>query len=243
MHGTRNFTIIPVLDLKDGAVVHAKAGNRAAYRPIASPFGAADDPVAIARGLLAITGSPALYIADLDAIAGSGDHFERVRGLADALPGTTLWIDAGFSGVADCAGWLPLGATLVIGSESLAAVDDWREIHAAFGERVVLSLDFDAGGSQGPQALFADPALWPRRVIVMSLARVGTDAGPDIERLKAIIAMADGRAIFAAGGIRDARDLAALASLQAHGTLVATALHAEAVTQKEIAALLRERRS
>ncbi len=102
-----DFAVIPALDLKDGAVVHAKAGNRASYRPIASPFGAADDPVAIARGLLAITGSPSLYIADLDAIAGSGNHFELVRGLADALPGTTLWIDAGFSDVADCAFWLP----------------------------------------------------------------------------------------------------------------------------------------
>jgi phosphoribosylformimino-5-aminoimidazole carboxamide ribotide isomerase len=243
MHGTSDFTIIPALDLKDGAVVHAKAGNRADYRPIAGPFGAADDPVAIARRLIAITGSPSLYIADLDAIASIGNHFELVRGIADALPGTTLWIDAGFSGVADCAFWLPLGATLVIGSESLAAVDDWSEIHAAFGESVVLSLDFDAGGQKGPEALFADPALWPRRVIAMSLGRVGTDVGPDIDRFKAIVELAEGRAIFAAGGVRTARDLAALASIEAQGALLATALHSEAVTQNEIAALLRERRS
>ncbi len=98
------------------------------------------------------TASPSLYIADLDAIAGIGNHFELVRGLSYALPGTTLWIDAGFSDVADCAFWLPLGATLVIGSESLAGVDDWREIHAAFGEGVVLSLDFDAEGRQRSRA-------------------------------------------------------------------------------------------
>ena len=243
MHGMGDFAVIPALDLKDGAVVHAKAGNRAAYRPIASPFGAADDPVAIARALLAVTGSPSLYIADLDAIAGRGNHFELVRGLADALPSTTLWIDAGFSDVADCAFWLPLGATLVIGSEGLAAVDDWQDIHGAFGESVVLSLDFDSGGRQGPEALFSDPALWPKRIIAMSLARVGTEAGPDIDRLKAIISVADGRAIFAAGGIRDTQDLAAIASLEAQGALLATALHSEAVTQNEIAALLRGRRS
>ncbi|MGZ8416348.1 MAG: HisA/HisF-related TIM barrel protein [Methyloceanibacter sp.] len=237
------FTIIPALDLKGDAVVHAKAGNRADYRPIESPFGAASDPFAIARGLLGLTASPSLYIADLDAIAGVGNHFELVRGLSYALPDTSLWIDAGFSDVADCAFWLPLGATLVIGSESLAGVDDWREIHAAFGEGVVLSLDFDAGGRKGPDALFEDPTLWPRRVIVMNLGRVGTDQGPDIDGLKSLVGRAGGRAIFAAGGIRDAGDLSAVADLPAQGALLATALHRNAVTQKEIAALLRERRS
>jgi phosphoribosylformimino-5-aminoimidazole carboxamide ribotide isomerase len=72
---------------------------------------------------------------------------------------------------------------------------------------------------------------------------VGADTGPDVDRLKAILAVADGRAVFAAGGVRNARDLAALASLEAQGALIATALHSQAVTQKEIAALLRERRS
>lgn len=242
MDRTGDFAVIPALDLKGDAVVHAKAGNRADYRPITSPFGVADNPVAIARGLLDVTASASLYIADLDAIAGIGNHFELVRGLSYALPGTALWIDAGFSDVADCAFWLPLGATLVIGSESLIAVDDWREIRAAFGESVVLSLDFDAGGQKGPDALFDDPALWPRRVIAMNLGRVGTDQGPDTDGLKSLIGMADGRAVFAAGGIRDARDLLAIADLQAHGAVLATALHRRAVTQNEIAALLRERR-
>lgn len=72
-----DFALIPVIDLKDGVVVHARAGKRADYRPLETSFGLADDPVAIARGLLAVTGSPILYVADLDAIAGTGHHFER----------------------------------------------------------------------------------------------------------------------------------------------------------------------
>jgi HisA/HisF family protein len=243
MDAMTEFTVIPALDLKGGVVVHAVAGDRTAYSPIASPFGAADNPAAIARGLLAATGSPDLYIADLDAIAGIGNHFELVRGLSYALPGTTLWIDAGFSDVADCAFWLPLGATLVIGSESLAAVDDWRDIHGAFGEGVVLSLDFGSDGTRGPEPLFSDPALWPLRLIAMDLTRVGTDTGPDVARLKTIIEEADGRAVYAAGGVRNARDLAAIAALDARGAVIATALHAKAITDNEIAALLRERRS
>lgn len=243
MDGTSEFAVIPALDLKGGAVVHARKGNRADYRPIASPFGAADDPGAIARGLLTVTASSTLYIADLDAIAGKDSHFELIRGLGSALPGTTLWIDAGLSNVGECAFWLPLGATLVIGSESLAAVDDWREIRGALGESVVLSLDFDSSGQKGPAALFEDPALWPERIVAMNLARVGSETGPDLERLRPIVEAAAGRAVYAAGGVRNAQDLARVAALPAQGALLATALHSGAITPKEIAALLRERRS
>ncbi len=214
------------------------AGRRADYAPILSPFGSADDPAAIARGLLAVTSSPALYVADLDAIEGTGNHFELVRGLSYALPDTTLWVDAGFSDVADCAFWLPLGATLVIGSESLDAVDDWRDIHSAFGESVVLSLDVGSDGERGPEPLFSDPALWPSRLVAIDLSRVGTGAGPDIDRLRSILDMADGRAVFSGGGVRDAADLAAIKALDAQGALISTALHTSAITENEIAALL-----
>ena len=243
MRDTNDFTIIPTLDLMDGLVVHATAGPRADYRPVASPFGAADDPVAIARGLLAVTGSSVLYIADLDAITGSGSNFELVRGIGYALPDVMVWVDAGFSRVADCAFWLPLGATLVIGSESLKAADDWREIKEVFDASVVLSLDSDEGGPRGPGALVGEPALWPDRIIAMNLAHVGTGHGPDIGGVVSIVAKAEGRAVFAAGGVRDARDLTAIEAAGARGALVATALHSGAITQNEIAALSRERRS
>jgi phosphoribosylformimino-5-aminoimidazole carboxamide ribotide isomerase len=243
MRGTNDFKIIPTLDLKDGIAVHAIAGDRAGYLPIVSPFGKADDPASVARGLIAATGSAILYIADLDAIMGSGSNFELVRGLGYAVPGVTVWVDAGFSRVADCAFWLPIGATLVIGSESLRTADDWREIKEVFDASLVLSLDSDEGGPRDPGALFGEPALWPDRIIAMNLSHVGTGQGPDIGGIVSIVAKAEGRAVFAAGGVRDARDLAAIEAAGAKGALVATALHTGAITQKEIAALLRERRS
>jgi phosphoribosylformimino-5-aminoimidazole carboxamide ribotide isomerase len=242
MSKANDFTVIPALDLMDGNVVHAKAGPRAEYRPLASPFGQAGDAGAIARGLLAATGSSVLYIADLDAITGSGSNFDLVRGLGYAFPDVAIWVDAGFSGVGDCAFWLPLGATLVIGSEGVKTAGDWLEIKQEF-EDVVLSLDFDAEGPRGPAALFADVDLWPDRVIAMNLARVGASQGPDIDGLAALIGRGEGRAVFAAGGVRNGNDLAALAAAGASGALVATSLHSGALTQKEIAALSRERRS
>jgi phosphoribosylformimino-5-aminoimidazole carboxamide ribotide isomerase len=237
-----DFTIIPAIDLKGGVVVHARGGKREDYRPLATPLGPADDPLAIARALLAITGSPILYVADLDAIEGRGNNFETCRALADALPAATLWIDAGFSDVGECAFWLPLGAILAIGSECLATREAWEDIQASFGGSVLLSLDFDGAGLRGPADL-AQPALWSDRLIVMDLGRVGTGQGPDVERLKDIVSRADGRAVYAAGGVRNIDDLEALAETGARGALASTSLHEGRVTQKEIAALDRGRRS
>lgn len=231
------FSVIPALDLKDGEIVHAVGGKRADYRAIASPFGAADNPLAIAQGLLDAAGARTLYIADLDAIAGTGNNFELCRALATRLQGVSLWIDAGFSDVTDCLFWLPLGATLVIGSESLASLDPWEEIRASFGKSAMLSLDFDGDRFRGPEPLLSDAELWPEQMIVISLARVGTGSGPDLERLGAICHRAGGRSVILGGGVRNAADLAAVAQSGARGALIATALHAGAITQKEIAAL------
>ena len=199
-----DLAIIPALDLKGGHVVQGSGGDRAAYLPIETPLGPAGDAIGIARGLLALTGAPALYVADLDAIEGIGNHFELCRDLSNALPHTVLWIDAGFSNVTDCAFWLPLGATLVIGTESLRAVEDWQDLRATFGENLILSLDYAAYGRRGPGALFAEPAYWPERIIVMSLDRVGTGAGPDIDRLRSKLqrAGAVSRACLRARGAR-----------------------------------------
>ncbi|MGB6923273.1 MAG: HisA/HisF-related TIM barrel protein [Methyloceanibacter sp.] len=239
----RDFAVIPVIDLKGGQVVHAQAGARADYRPIETPLGSADDPIGVARALLAITKSPLLYIADLDAIESHGNHFALCRELSDALPGTALWIDAGFSSVTDCAFWLPLGATLVVGSESLATIEAWQELRAGFGESLVLSLDFAAEGLRGPGALLSDPALWPNRIIAMCLARVGADRGPDLERLKTVVELAGPRAVYAGGGVRGIDDLEAIAAGGASGALIATVLHAGSVGQNEIAAFQGRRRS
>ncbi len=243
------FAVIPVLDLKDGVVVHARAGKyaragkRAEYRPIATPFGPPHDAPAIARALLGITFSPTLYIADLDAILGQGQNYDVCRELADAFPGTDLWIDAGIADADDCAFWLPLDATLVIGSETIAGPDAWERIRASFGDSLVLSLDFDQQGLRGPEDVIVDVDLWPDRLILMSLGRVGTEAGPDLHRLRETQKVAGDRDVYVAGGVASSDDLATVAQAGARGVLVATALHSGAIGQKEIAALMRERRS
>jgi len=139
--------------------------------------------------------------------------------------------------------WLPFGATLVIGSESLNSTKNWQELRASFGGSLALSLDFIAEGPRGLQALFIESGHWPKRVIAMSLDRVGTAHGPDVARLASVVNRAGSCGVYASGGIREIRDLEAVVDVGAQGALLATALHRGAITQDEIAAFLQRRRS
>ena len=78
-----NFEVIPVVDLMGGLVVHARAGERDRYRPLESPLAASSEPADVVRGLLALHPFRSLYIADLDAIQGRGDHVAAVRALKE----------------------------------------------------------------------------------------------------------------------------------------------------------------
>jgi uncharacterized protein related to proFAR isomerase len=236
------FEIIPVLDIKGGMVVQARAGDRARYLPIESPLASAGEARVMAEALLAVTGSPILYVADLDAIEGRGDHRPLCHALAAALPDTELWVDAGANTPGMAETWLRAGITPVIGSESLSVSAELAWL-CQLDPKIVLSLDFRETGFIGPGALLDNPGLWPARVIVMSLARVGGGAGPDLEHLKESAAKAGEQRLYAAGGIRDLSDLEALAGTGASGALVASTLHAQTLTPKEIAAFLRRRRS
>ena len=211
--------VIPVLDLIEGRVVRAKMGDRDAYRPIETPLSATADPVDVTRGLLRLGPFPTLYIADLDAIRGRGDNFAALAGLREAFPDVELWIDNGAATLATVEATQRFGVP-VLGSESQADA-----ALVASRRDALLSLDFRGEAFQGPPELLSRPGLWPERVIVMTLHRVGGGAGPDFERLAAIRARADGRRLYAAGGVRDGADLTALKSAGAAGVLVASALH------------------
>jgi phosphoribosylformimino-5-aminoimidazole carboxamide ribotide isomerase len=228
--------LIPVLDLQGGVVVRARLGRRQDYRPITTPLSPTSDPVDVMRGLLTIHPFAAAYVADLDAIAGRGDH-HAVLGELRARYAVSLWVDNGTADRAAAQRFLATGmGRLVIGSESQRDLGLVREF--ADDARVALSLDFRDDVFLGPPALLADPTLWPHRVIVMSLARVGAAAGPDLDRLCAIRAAAGpGRIIYAAGGVRDADDLAMLAQAGIAGALVASCLHDGRVTKQHLLAL------
>lgn len=223
--------IIPVIDLKEARAVRARMGDRASYGPLVTPLASSSDPLAVLHGYSDLYPFPILYVADLDGIEGRGADGRGQASLLAAWPGTEVWVDDG-SLAAVPAGGGGTGArrVMVAGSESLAADGaTWRrrlEAMASRGGEAVLSLDFRGEVFQGPEELYGEVGLWPSRVVVMTLARVGSSAGPDLRRLEAIVRKAgDDRRVYAAGGVRDAADCRRLRDLGVAGALVATALH------------------
>ena len=236
--------LIPVIDLMHGQVVRAVRGNRQAYRPMVSALCTGSDPVTLAQTLCEHCATHQLYVADLDALLGQPAQAEVLRALLQALPALELWLDAGFTG-ADAADALlvDLGAGAdrvvpVFGSESLASRAELQRCFAAcLGEHGkhgepgsrhhagVLSLDRRDGQRLDAAGCWDAPALWPQRVIVMTLERVGSDAGPDLETLRDVRLKSPDSFIVGAGGIRNDADLAHAAAAGAGAWLVASALH------------------
>ena len=219
--------VIPVIDLKGGVVVHARKGERALYRPIETPLARGSDPLDVARGLLALHPFATLYVADLDAITGAGDNHVALARLRQALPDVTLWVDNGIADQDAASAWLAQGfGHVVLGSEAQRDIALVRRLGTE--PRALLSLDFRHDAFCGPPDLLSHADVWPQRVIVMTLDRVGSHGGPDLARLRAIKSTA--RCVYAAGGVRDADDLAALAAAGVAGALVASSLHSGRLT-------------
>lgn len=222
--------LIPVIDLMHGQAVRAIRGDRASYRPVQSRLCAGSDPVTVARALCAHCDSQRLYVADLDALTGGQAQVEVLQGLLKALPEVELWVDAGF---ADAPAAQELRARLgadaarvvtIFASESLRSPEALAQC-CADRHGSVLSLDRRDGRRLDAAGCWDTPSLWPQRVIVMTLERVGADAGPDLDTLREVQARSPATQLVGAGGIRHEADLAAAAAAGAHAWLVASALH------------------
>jgi phosphoribosylformimino-5-aminoimidazole carboxamide ribotide isomerase len=231
--------IIPVIDLKGGQVVHAQRGERDSYRPVRSQLCRGSEPVDVVAGLLAVHPFATLYIADLDAIQARGNSVASIRQIRQSFPALRLWVDNGLADPAACRDWLAQDVgDLVLGSE---AQRDRAILHALSDgdarRHLILSLDYKDDRFLGPPDLLSAAPLWPDRIIVMTLSRVGSRGGPDFDLLRRWREDAPAKKIFAAGGVRGGEDLLALADCGTSGVLVATALHERRIGRAEIAAV------
>ncbi len=235
--------IIPVIDLMQGQVVHAKFGLRSQYQPIQSSLCNSSAPLIIVAALLELYPFQTLYIADLDAILGVGDHTESITQIAENFPQLTLWIDSGIRQVNArglyTSNLYPSNQIKpVVGSENIANLQDYRAISYACESQHVLSLDYSATSAMGIAELHASARFWPDDTICMTLNAVGSGQGFDDERLNALIKLNQARKIpsrlYAAGGVRDIHDIQQLNKLDISGALIATALHSGKLTQADL---------
>ncbi|MES9945083.1 MAG: HisA/HisF-related TIM barrel protein [Candidatus Thiodiazotropha sp.] len=221
--------LIPVIDLMQARVVIANRGIRDTYAPSDTPLCHSSRPQEVLSSLLDLYPFDTLYIADLDAICGSGSNLELIYTLHLDHPDINLWVDNGLTDL----GRLCSFARPVIGTESIVSCEELAHLIASLPSPI-LSLDYHDEDFKGPADLEQHIECWPEDVIVMSLSRVGTSSGPDMARLQQLLKLQPRLRLYAAGGVRNPHDLEQLRSIGTTGALLSTALHQGVIDHKDI---------
>ncbi|MCQ8181668.1 HisA/HisF-related TIM barrel protein [Methylomonas sp. SURF-1] len=221
--------IIPVIDLKDGLVVHASGGDRSRYRPIHlhSQIVGGSSIEEVVSGLLELYAFSAFYIADLNAIERNGSHRSILEPLLSRYPAVDFWLDNGLQPRSLTPNPAPNLRT-VIGTETQSEPTDLS------GSATILSLDFKNNQALGNPAWLDLPQYWPDTVIAMTLDQVGANRGPDFARLDSLRRVHPGSRWIAAGGVRGIDDLHSLAATGLSGVLIASALHNGSIGTAEL---------
>ncbi|NNM00271.1 MAG: hypothetical protein HKO62_05940 [Gammaproteobacteria bacterium] len=211
--------IIPVLDIASGAIVHARGGDRARYRPVSTAVVDGRRPGALLAVLKQTYRFDTVYVADLDAIAGTGENNALIDKLAEQYAGLNIWLDCGPAGFP----FSDARFRRVLGSEygasprlvmpELDEPDSW-----------ILSLDYRHGRLAGSTD-FVTPEQWPHTVIVLDLDRVGSGNGAGQRHLEVMAATAAPHCWIVGGGISSSEELRRLDRDGVQAALVASILY------------------
>lgn len=235
--------VLPVIDILNGAVVHAIKGIRSEYRPIQSILCDSSDPLEVAQTFKRL-GFSELYVADLDAIIDCSDNFLNFKGLAEQA-GLKLMVDAGVTSMERAESLLANGVSkLVIGTETLQKTSFVGEAVKAIGsDHVIVSLDLKGNkvlvkpgfdGCMDPLCLLEEfVSMDVSQIVVLDLTRVGSEKGVNVDFLRKVLKDLPLK-VYVGGGVRNIADLIELEKLGVSGVLVATALHTGKISIEEL---------
>jgi phosphoribosylformimino-5-aminoimidazole carboxamide ribotide isomerase len=214
-----------VLDILNGAVVHAVRGERSHYEPIAgfSRIVSTSEP----RGILHELRPREVYVADLNLLMGRGDNLAVIKQISSQAK---TMADTGISRAGDL-DRLPASVSLVLGTETAslqlieaAARENGIIVSIDMMKRKVLARDPEITGQTPLQLLKRLNDLKLEGVILLELDRVGTSAGLDVQFLEEAGAAAE-HPLILGGGVKGEEDLLVLEEMSFSGALLATALH------------------
>lgn len=162
-----SFRVIPVIDLKEGMVVHAIRGQRQRYQPVQGVLTASPKLADVVEAMSSKLGLTQFYLADLDAI--EAIHAARLGPNRNQLPAKAhkaslnlkqleelirqqlgrlgFMVDAGANNLESARTVLAAGAAqVIIGTETLFRMQDLELILANLeSNRVIMSLDSRQG--------------------------------------------------------------------------------------------------
>lgn len=218
--------IIPVMDLKNGEAVSGKSGMRNTYKPLKTVFSASSDPLRIADALNN-AGYEKIYLADLDAIEGTGSNMELASNVNRIIP---VMLDAGIKDSHEVENVLKYVDNAVVATETIESILELNNIFSSFDKNsLTLSVDVKDGQVLGNNIktdfktiLKTVFGIEPKEIIILDISGVGTERGFDQELLKLF---RDVDADIIVGGGVTPEDISKLGELGVEKFLVGTALH------------------
>ncbi len=207
--------VIPAIDLLGDDAVRLERGNydRVLFRSPLDEY--------IAR--VVATQPSFVHVVDLQGARDGALRLDIVSRCARALGSIPFQVSGGVRSVADGRAALAAGARrIIVGTAAWETPDGLERYVAAFADRLVVAVDVRGGqlaihgwlkdgGGDIDLALTRCRDAGVTRVHVTAIERDGTRQGPDLDLYRRVCGQ--GMAVVAAGGVRDDRDLSALAAL------------------------------
>jgi len=237
--------LIPAIDLKDGRCVRLLQGNFAGETRYDV------DPLALLEKYRQM-GADWMHVVDLDgARDGTLGNAVLIEQLA-ATRAAKLQVGGGLRNTLAVARMLDLGVErVVLGSAAVTHVDIVRNWLQHFGgERIALAFDVRLDGARVPRVAFhgwqeqSELSLWNavenfagtplQHVLCTDVSRDGALTGPNIRLYREAARRYPHIQWQASGGIRDARDLHALAAAGADSAISGKALLEELIPVEEL---------
>ena len=229
--------VIPAVDVLDGKVVRLLRGSFSEV----TVYG--DDPVTIGRAWIQ-GGAELVHLVDLEgARSGRPDQSLWDRFAAAGVP---FQVGGGIRDVPTARAALGAGAARVV----LGTAAVWSpQILAEIGcpARVVAAIDVADGEALGDgwsgqgvglhtvlEGLRANKV---ERMLVTSISRDGTMAGPDVTLIEKVRALAPDMSLIASGGVGDLIDLRTLADAGCEAAIVGRAIYEKRFTLEEARAI------
>lgn len=229
--------VIPAVDVLDGKVVRLLRGS---FSDV-TVYG--DDPVAVGNAWIE-SGADLVHLVDLEG-ARSGQP-DRSLWRRFAAAGIRFQVGGGIRDVATARAALESGAArVVLGTAAVWSPQILAEIESP--ARVVAAIDVAEGEALGEgwsgKGLGLEAVLAGlrknsiERMLVTSISRDGTMAGPDVGLIETVRTMAPDMALIASGGVGHLGDLQTLADAGCEAAIVGRAIYERRFTIEEAQAI------
>jgi len=232
--------IIPAIDIIQGNLVRLRQGDFNKKKIYS------DDPVQTARAWQK-KGAKLLHIVDLDgAREGKIKNRDLIARIIEEVD-ISCEVAGGLRDDKDIGYFLDKGAErVVLGTKAFEDIGYLKKLLSKFNEKIVVAIDFRGEnlvkkGWQERTDLTPEGVackmqeIGVRTLEVTDIAMDGTLKGPNIERLKKILASVDISVIASGGisGLEDIKRLKALGSRNLEGVIIGTALYEGKISLEE----------